>query len=102
MQKVWNSKYRYDIKPIALIHDAIYILIRDDIEIVKWANKELIKSMQWQELPELQHDVVKLGANLDIFWPHWGNGITLPNDTDITSIREICNKAKEDYLSESK
>ena len=102
MQKVWNSKYRYDIKPIALIHDAIYILIRDDIEIVKWANKELIKSMQWQELPELQHDVVKLGANLDIFWPHWGNGITLPNDADITSIREICNKAKEDYLSESK
>ncbi len=101
MQKVWNSPYRLDIKPVALIHDAIYLLIRDDIKIVEWVNRELIKSMQWQELPELQHDVVKLGAALDLFWPDWGHPITLPNDADEPEIIRICRKAKEEHLKVS-
>ena len=95
MQKVWASKYRLDIKPVAQIHDAVYILIRDDIDVVHWANQELIKAMQWQELPEIQHPTVKLGAALDIHWPNWASAITLPNDADKETIREICNKAKE-------
>lgn len=98
MQKVWASKYRYDIKPVALIHDAIYILVRDDMEVVEWANRELIKSMQWQELPELQHPTVKLGANLDIFWPDWAHPTTLPNNADQATLRKLCNKAKEKML----
>ena len=95
MEKVWASKYRYDIKPVALIHDAIYLLIRDDIDVVSFANKELIKSMQWQELPEIKHDVVKLGAALDIFWPNWSNPITLPNNADHETIRKLCDEAIE-------
>lgn len=102
MQKVWASKYRYDIKPVALIHDAIYILIRDDVEVVEWANRELIKSMQWQELPEIQHPTVKLGAAIDIFWPNWANAITLPNNADKKAIRELCDAAKEAYLTKQK
>lgn len=94
MRKVWASKYRYDIKPIALIHDAIYLIIRDDIEVVEWVNKELIKSMQWQELPELRHDEVKLGAALDIFWPDWSSALTLPNDADKETIRKLCEEHK--------
>lgn len=93
MRKVWASKYRYDIKPICLIHDAIYILIRDDVRVVEWANRELIKSMQWQELPELQHDTVKLGAALDIFWPTWADSITLPNEASQEEIRRLCDEA---------
>jgi DNA polymerase-1 len=93
-RKVWASKYRHDIKPVALIHDAIYILVRDDVEIVEWANRELIKSMQWQELPELQHDTVKLGAALDIFWPSWAKSTTLPNDADRGTIINLCNATK--------
>lgn len=92
MRKVWASKYRYDIKPVALIHDAIYILIRNDVEIVEWANRELIKSMQWQELPEIQHPTVKLGAALDIFWPDWAHPTTLPNNADQRTILELCSK----------
>lgn len=92
MRKVWASKYRYDIKPVALIHDAIYILIRNDVEIVEWANRELIKSMQWQELPEIQHPTVKLGAALDIFWPDWAHATTLPNNADQKTIMELCSK----------
>lgn len=92
MQKVWASKYRYDIKPVALIHDAIYILIRNDVEVVEFANRELIKSMQWQELPEIQHPTVKLGAALDIFWPDWANAITLPNNADPKTIMQLCKR----------
>lgn len=98
MKKVWASKYRYDIKPVALIHDAIYILIRNDIEIVEWANRELIKSMQWQELPEIQHPTVKLGAALDIFWPSWAKATTLPNDADRETIINMCKATKEEVL----
>ncbi len=98
-RKVWASPYRYDIKPVALIHDAIYILIRDDIAIVEWANRELIKSMQWQELPEIQHPTVKLGASLDIFWPSWARATTLPNDASREEIRNVCEATKGEILA---
>lgn len=97
MQKVWNSKYRYDIKPVALIHDSIYIIMKDDVEVVEWANRELINSMKWQDLPELHHPTVKLGANLDIFWPDWAHAITLPNNAAPEVIGELARKAKEEY-----
>jgi DNA polymerase-1 len=97
-QKVWASKYRHDIKPVALIHDAIYILIRDNVEVVEWANQELIKSMQWQELPELKHPTVKLGAALDLFWPSWAHSIGIPNDADRQTIIDICSAMKEKLL----
>jgi DNA polymerase-1 len=90
MQKVWQSRYRYDILPSAAIHDAIYLIIKDDIDVVEWVNRELIKSMQWQELPELQHDTVKLGAALDIFYPNWASPCMLPNYADKKEIRAVC------------
>lgn len=98
MQKVWASKYRFDIKPVGLIHDAIYILVRDDADVMEWANRELIKSMQWQELPELQHPTVKLGAALDIFWPSWAKATTLPNNADRATIYTICQATKASIL----
>lgn len=97
MKKVWKSPYRYDIKPVALIHDAIYIVIRDDLHVVDWANRHLIQEMRWQELPEIQHDTVKLGAALDIFWPDWSNAITLPNDSTKEVIKELCTKVKNEF-----
>lgn len=93
MKKVWESPYRNDIKPVSLIHDAIYILIRDDADIVEWANRELINAMKWQELPEIQHDQVKLGAALDLFYPNWANAITLPNNASKETIKEMCKEA---------
>jgi DNA polymerase I len=97
MQKVWASKYRLDILPVALIHDAIYILIRDNIEIVDWANRELIQAMQWQELPDIQHPTVKLGAALDIFWPSWAKATTLPNNASLADIRTVCDATKAEH-----
>lgn len=102
MDRVWNSPYKYDIFPVALIHDAIYLLIRDDLEIVTWANKNLIECMSWQELPEIQHDTVKLGAALDIFHPSWANAITLPNGADSQTINQMCREAHQEYMAELK
>ena len=94
MQKVWDSPYRLRIPPVALIHDAIYLLVEDDAEVVAWVNEHLIQEMKWQELPEIQHPTVKLGAQLDIFWPNWSSPITLPNDASVETIRSICEAAK--------
>ena len=101
MQKVWTSPYRYDIKPVALIHDAIYLLMRDDVRVVEWANRELIKSMQWQELPEIKHGTVKLGAALDIFWPDGAHPTTLPNNADQATILKVCKEAKEEMFKKA-
>jgi DNA polymerase-1 len=92
-QKVWASEYRYDILPVSLIHDAIYILMRDDVRVVAWANKHLIEEMSWQGLPEIKHPDVHLGAELDLFYPSWAEHITLPNNADEATIRRLCDGA---------
>lgn len=92
-RKVRAAGYANDILPVALIHDAIYILVRDDVEILKWANDNLTHEMSWQELPEIQHDVIKLGAELDIFYPSWKESITLPNHASTTEILDIVDAA---------
>ena len=94
-KEVWASPYRLDILPVALIHDAIYVLIRDDVRVVSWANNKLIEAMKWQELPEIQHPTVKLGAFLDLFWPSWAEATTLPNDATQEQILSLCRPAPE-------
>jgi hypothetical protein len=42
--------------------------------------------MQWQELPEIQHPTVKLGAALDLFIDGWHKPITLPNNANVDEI----------------
>ncbi len=102
MQKVWDGPYRLDVKPIALIHDAIYLLIRDDAEIVAWVNEHLITEMEWQELPELHHPTVKLGASLELYWPTWADEITLPNGASVEEIRSICQEKTGGERNETK
>ena len=94
MEKVRNSKYRLDILPVAQIHDAGYYLVRDNAEVVHFANQGITEAMSWQELPEIQHNQVKLGAQLDLFWPDWAHPITLPEITTIAEITSICDEAK--------
>lgn len=102
MRRVWDSPHRHDIKPVALIHDAIYLMVRDDLDVIDFANRHLIQEMRWQELPELQHPVVKLGAALDIFWPNWAYATTLPNDATKEQIVELCASAKQSYEEANK
>lgn len=91
MERVWASKWNQDILPTAQIHDAQYYMIKNDIECVHWVNENLIECMSWNELPELQHDTVKLGANLEIYYPTWADAIKIPNHATQTEITEILN-----------
>jgi DNA polymerase-1 len=99
MKKVWASPYKLDIKPCAIIHDANYVLFREDPVIAEWVNRELITSMQWDGLPEVQHPTVKLGASLEIYWPNWANPITLPNGATAAEIVKVCTDSKQEYLN---
>ena len=95
MEKVWNSKYRYDILPVAQIHDASYFFIKDDIDVLIWFNKVLIKAMEWQEDPAIAHDTVKLGGDLELFIPDWAHGTEIPNNATKEQIIEVINENKK-------
>lgn len=97
MEKVWVSKYSHSILPVAQIHDAQYYLVKDDLEVIQWLNTELPKEMAWQELPEIQHPEVRLGAELDVFYKGWHQPITLPNNISSEEIRNICREKAKSY-----
>lgn len=101
MRIVWKSKHRYKIMPVALIHDAIYLVIEDDLETVEFANKHLTKCMEWQELPEIYHDEVKLGGDLDLFYPNWAHGITLKRTASKTEIIKTVDSAMARYYEKA-
>lgn len=92
MERVYASKYRYDIHPCAWIHDAGYYLIKQDLGCLKFANDGIVKEMSWQDLPDIKHDQVKLGADLDLFYPSWANPVTLPNYASEAELKAVCDE----------
>lgn len=92
MEKVYASEYRYDIHPCALIHDAIYGIVKQDLGCLKFFNDTLVSEMAWQELPEIAHDKVKLGADVDLFYPSWAKPVTLPNFASVEELKAVCNE----------
>lgn len=89
MERVYNSEYRHDIMPVNIVHDAIYLMVKDNVHVIKWVNDNLMECMQWQELEEIKHDKVKLTAELGLFYPDWSKEITLPNNISRKEIKEI-------------
>jgi DNA polymerase-1 len=89
-ERVWKSPYKYDIFLCAQIHDAIYLFWRNTVGITKWVNDNIIDCMRWCGLKELQHPTVKLGAELDIYYPHWAYATTLKNGMDLQTILDQC------------
>ena len=73
------SELRNGILPCAQIHDANYVLLRDDIDVVQYANINLVKACEWQDHPDIWHDEVKLGGEFSIFYPDWSKEVVLPN-----------------------
>ena len=79
MGKVRKSDYRLLIRPTAHIHDAQYMLIKDDLSVLQYVNKHLVKAVEWQNHPDIAHDQVKLGGQLAVFYPSWASSIGIPN-----------------------
>lgn len=98
MKIVRKEDYRLDIRPCAQIHDAQYYLIRDDLNCIAYANDNLIREVEWQELPEIAHDEVKLGGKLGIFYPNWSKEIEIPN---YASPRQIEEAIQDHYSKEA-
>ncbi len=86
------SPYAERIKPISHIHDAQYFLFDNNKNVVAWVNKNLIECMEWQDLPELQHPIVKLGGNLELYSPTWADKVSIPNGASAKTIKTICRK----------
>jgi len=90
------SKYRLDVLPMMQVHDSQYLLVRNDIDIIDWVNRNIIECMEWQKLPEIQHDKVKIGAEMDIHWPDWSKAVTIPNKASKETIIEKTLKHMKD------
>ena len=88
MGVVRKSKHRLNIRPCAHIHDAQYMLVKDDIDAILFANKHLVKAVEWQEHPDIAHDQVKLGGELSIFWPTWDKEVGIPNHASESQVHE--------------
>jgi DNA polymerase-1 len=102
MERVWASEYRYDILPIAAIHDANYFLVRNKVEVVKYVNDHYIHEMFWQDNPEIAHDSVHLGGELDVCLDSWASPVTIPNHASSETIKDICLSGIEKMLAEGK
>lgn len=76
--------------------DAIYGYSKEDPDAILWVNDNLIECMAWNELPELQHESIKLSSELDIYYPSWANAITLPNNINKEQLFEIIEKHYEE------
>ncbi|MCI4435724.1 MAG: hypothetical protein JHC33_02790, partial [Ignisphaera sp.] len=86
LERLEASEYKYDVKIINTIHDAVYLLIKDDINVVNWVNINLVECMEWQDDPKLVSEV-KIGAELDI-GRDWAHCITLSNGCSLQDIQE--------------
>jgi DNA polymerase-1 len=86
--KLFNSKYRYDVLLINQIHDAIYLLIRNDPEVIEWVNKTLIETMCIMDEPRLINAQVRLESELEV-GTSWQEEITLKNNISKEEIKEI-------------
>ncbi|RLB93545.1 MAG: hypothetical protein DRH26_03620 [Deltaproteobacteria bacterium] len=89
-EKIWASKYKYDVLLCGQIHDSIYLIWKNTAGITKWVNDNIIDCMNDGGLVELQHPTVKVGAELDIFYPDWSKATTLKNGISIKAIVKQC------------
>lgn len=89
MKKARTSEYRVKIRPAAQIHDASYYIIPDDMDILQYLNKHLVKAVQWQDDPAIYHPEVKLGGKLSVFFPSWAEEMTIPNHASDEEIHSL-------------
>lgn len=84
-----HPKYRLLVRLIAQIHDAGYMLVRDDLATIHFVNTHLVKAVEWQDHPDIYHPEVKLGGKLSIFWPSWREEIEIPNHATEEQIQKV-------------
>jgi hypothetical protein len=51
--------------------------------------------MEWNELPELQHPTVKLGAQLEVYYPDWSTPIKIPNRISRIALKQLLDEEQD-------
>lgn len=89
LQKIDDQGLTEDIYPIAAIHDACYYMVRNKPELIQWLNQATVEASYWQNHSDIAHDKVKLGGELDVFFPSWANAHTLSKNASVEDISQI-------------
>ncbi len=90
MEKVWKTKYRYEVLPIASIHDNNLFTIKDSYASVKFFNDEYIRCLQDYSIPLLKHPIIKLSGNAEIMHYDWSNPVQLEHAMSIKDLHSLC------------
>lgn len=86
-ERVKRDGKRDSVRLISTIHDATYLLIKEDMETIQWVNKHLIECMNWQKAQKLQSPIT-IEAELDV-GPDWAHQVTLPNNATVDEIKKL-------------
>lgn len=92
-ERLTNSPYRHDVKLINTIHDAIYLLIRENAEAIKWVNDNLMECMKWQDHPLIASDI-PLTAELDLGYS-WDAMKTLDNNVELEEVQKFISTLRD-------
>ena len=84
-ERLENSIYANKVRLINTIHDACYLLVKQEPEVMKWVNDNLVECMEWQE-GLVASDEVKIGAEVD-FGVDWAHQYTLKNKASLDDIK---------------
>lgn len=95
MKQVDELGLSEDVLPVALIHDATYYLVRNDINVLLKLNELVVKESYWNNHPDIYHPEVGLGGQLDIFYPDWSTPLTLPEDCTKEQLIELAAEHKK-------
>lgn len=90
--RVEQSPYANKIRLINTIHDAVYLLVKDEPEVIQWVNINLVDCMKWQD-GLITSDEVKMEAEID-FGLDWAHQETLHNNATIEEITAFSSAIK--------
>lgn len=90
LKRVDEAGLTDSIYPIASVHDACYYMIKNDAEIITWFNKVVTEEAKWQNHPIIEHPLVGLEGQLDLFFPSWATPLTLPEDLNQEELINLC------------
>ena len=96
MEQVDAMGLTQDILPVAMIHDATYYLVRNDVKVIETINRLAVEQAYWNDHPDIYHPEVGLGGQLDLFYPSWATPITLPEECDENCLIETVQEHLED------
>ena len=96
MEQVDAMGLTQDILPVAMIHDATYYLVRNDVKVIETINRLAVEQAYWNDHPDIYHPEVGLGGQLDLFYPSWATPITLPEECDENCLIKTVQEHLED------